>query len=297
MTTPQPQFYPVAPDARNLSPMPPAPQRRAAVLPWLAFASAILASVLAVVPFSAGIAWLPALVAIVLGITALVRKSLPMWPSIVAVALAPIAWFIAIAVTVVVWAVASAGQVDQGSPAAAPQPVEVATSEPDDVAEPIATSTPEPVEVQEEAPAEAPAPVDAAPALPRLGETVTVDDWAFTVISVGARTATAGDASWGGGAEAHGEFVPIVIRVENRGTAAEAFWPDGVVAIDPAGREFSYSSDASIWADDSLDWYDEINPGNAVEGAVYFDVPAGTVLERVMLDVGWFSEPAEIALQ
>ena len=67
--------------------------------------------------------------------------------------------------------------------------------------------------------------------------------------------------------------------------------------IDPQGREFSYSSEASIWADDSLDWYDEINPGNVVEGAIYFDVPVGTALHYVELDTGWFSEPTEISLQ
>jgi hypothetical protein len=286
MTMPPPVYY-AAPQP------PPVTPPRAAVLPWLSFGSAVLAFLLAVIPFSAGIAWLPALVAIVLGVISLARKSRPTWPSIVGVALGPIAWVIAIVVTVVVWAIASAGET---GPAAAPQqPVVVATPEPVEV-EDRATPSPAPVESAIESPVESPVPVAETP-LPRIGETVLVDDWAFTVVSVGARAATAGETRWSGGAQAQGEFVPIVVRVENRGTAAESFTPNDVVAIDPEGRQFSYSSDASIYADDSLDWYDEINPGNAVEGAIYFDVPPGTPLDRVLLDVGWFSDPAEIALQ
>ncbi|MGC5077407.1 DUF4352 domain-containing protein [Agrococcus sp. DT81.2] len=294
MTTPPPAYYAAPPPAPNPTWTPPAPPRTA-VLPWLGFGSAALALLLAVIPFSAGIAWLPALAAIVLGIISLVRKSRPTWPSIVAVTLGPIAWVLAIIVTVVVWAIASA---DQMGPAAAPQqPVVVATGEPIEAEEPVAAPSSEPVESETETPVESPVPVAEPPALPGIGETVMVDDWAFTVISVGARAATAGESRWSDGAQAQGEFVPIIVRVENHGAAAESFTPNDVVAIDPEGRQFSYSSDASIYADDSLDWYDEINPGNAVEGAIYFDVPPGTPLDRVLLDGGWFDDPAEIALQ
>lgn len=267
----------------------PARVERRSIVPWFGFGSAVVAFLMAFVPFSAGLAWLPALVAIVLGVVGLAMKMRPLWPSIVAVSLGPLAWLLAILVTLGSWALSLAAQADDAR-VPRPEPAVVATTAPSSPP----TQEPEPSASTPAVPTASEPPAETAETMPGIGETILVDDWAITVLSVGARTAVAGDSTWG--AEAQGEFVPVYFRVENRGTVAEAFWPDDVVAVDGQMREFSYSSEASIWADDSLDWYDEINPGNVVEGAIYFDVPEGTALERVAIDVGWFSERAEIRL-
>jgi hypothetical protein len=50
---------------------------------------------------------------------------------------------------------------------------------------------------------------------------------------------------------------------------------DNQYAFDSKGRKFSANSMASLADESSQVLWEEINPGNAVKGTVYFDVPKG----------------------
>lgn len=128
-----------------------------------------------------------------------------------------------------------------------------------------------------------------------LGEPVAVGDWEITVSSVGERTAQVGDEFLS--TDAQGEFLPVEVSLTNNGSSAESFFASDFVVIDADGREFSYSSDASLYSGDAgLSILDEVNPGNALSGYLYFDVAETADIQKVHINDGWFADPIEVNL-
>lgn len=128
-----------------------------------------------------------------------------------------------------------------------------------------------------------------------LGEPVAVGDWEITVSSVGERTAQVGDEFLS--TDAQGEFLPVEVSLTNNGSSAESFFASDFVVIDAEGREFSYSSDASLYSGEAgLSILDEVNPGNTLSGYLYFDVAETADIQKVHIDDGWFSDPIEVNL-
>ena len=128
-----------------------------------------------------------------------------------------------------------------------------------------------------------------------LGEPVAVGDWEITVSSVGERTAQVGDEFLS--TDAQGEFLPVEVSLTNNGSSAESFFASDFVVIDAEGREFSYSSDASMYSGEAgLSILDEVNPGNTLSGYLYFDVAETADIQKVHIDDGWFSDPIEVNL-
>ena len=128
-----------------------------------------------------------------------------------------------------------------------------------------------------------------------LGEPVAVGDWEITVSSVGERTAQVGDEFLS--TDAQGEFLPVEVSLTNNGSSAESFFASDFVVIDTDDREFSYSSDASMYSGEAgLSILDEVNPGNTLSGYLYFDVAETADIQKVHIDDGWFSDPIEVNL-
>lgn len=289
----QQQLYgdPQAPFAQQQSPTQPT---RSGALSWIAFGLALLAFLMAVVPASAGIAWLPALAAIVIGVIALVRRTHPRWASIVALIAAPVAWLIAIVVTIGSWALAVGGTVDE---VAMPAPTTIVESAEPSAADADAIETEASEPEQSMPPRDAPVESgEAAAVAAGIGAPVTVGDWTFTVLSVGAPVESVGDTYLS--TEAQGVYLPIEVKLTNEGSEAQAFMASEITVFDSEAREFEYSTDAMLYGGDAaISWYDEVNPGNTIQGLIYFDMPDGTSVERLEVADGWFGEPAEIALR
>lgn len=128
-----------------------------------------------------------------------------------------------------------------------------------------------------------------------LGEPVAVGDWEITVSSVGERTAQVGDEFLS--TDAQGEFLPVEVSLTNNGSSAESFFASDFVVIDADGREFSYSSDASMYSGEAgLSILDEVNPGNTLSGYLYFDVAETADIQKVHINDGWFADPIEVNL-
>lgn len=129
-----------------------------------------------------------------------------------------------------------------------------------------------------------------------LGEDFAVNDWGITVNGVGERTVTIGDDFFN--TEAQGEFLPVDLVVANNGDSASMFFASDFVAVDDQDREFNYSTDATMYgaSDGAVSLLDEINPGNSIEGTIYFDVPEGTSIVSINIDAGFLSDPVRVSL-
>jgi hypothetical protein len=129
-----------------------------------------------------------------------------------------------------------------------------------------------------------------------IGEPVTVDDWEVTVVALGEPVEAVGPDMFN--TEAQGIFVPVQLKVTNNASQAEYFFADDFVLVDDQGREFSYSSDATIYgaSDGAVSLLDEINPGNSLEGTLYYDVPVDATIVAMQVSGGLFTAPVTIAL-
>lgn len=129
-----------------------------------------------------------------------------------------------------------------------------------------------------------------------VGDSFAVNDWSITINSVGERTPTIGDEFLN--TEAQGEFLPVDLTVTNDGSSGSHFFASDFVAVDDQDREFNYSSDATIYgaSDGAVSLLDEINPGNSIEGTLYFDVPEGTDITALDINAGFLSDPVRVSL-
>ncbi|GAA4873602.1 DUF4352 domain-containing protein [Serinicoccus chungangensis] len=147
----------------------------------------------------------------------------------------------------------------------------------------------------EEAPDEetAEAPAEEAGGDPQLGDVVQIGDFEVSVTGVEGGLAQIGDDMLG--EEAQGQFVKVMVTVENTGDAAEYFLDSEQELIDDSDRQHSTSSASWMLDEESL-FLTEINPGNRVEGVLLYDIPADAVPTAVDLQGGFFSSPVRVSL-
>lgn len=144
----------------------------------------------------------------------------------------------------------------------------------------------------------APAPKPAAkPAPPKsqLGKAVRDGKFAFTVRGVKCGVATVGNNPYLQ-EKAQGQFCAVQLTVENVGDEPQSMFADNQYAFDGKGRKFSANSKASLVDESSQVLWEEINPGNAVKGNVYFDIPKGAKLESLQLHDSMFSGGVKVRL-
>lgn len=133
------------------------------------------------------------------------------------------------------------------------------------------------------------------PSTPGFGVPVTESDLEFTAIGIASAGAQVGDQYLN--AQAQGTFQRLTIRVKNVGTSGQTFTTSSLTIIDQDGREFDADSLATAYGNsDSGMWLSQINPGNAVEGDVIFDLPAGAVPTTLVAKGGFFGSGVEISL-
>ncbi|MGJ9405036.1 DUF4190 domain-containing protein [Nesterenkonia aurantiaca] len=129
-----------------------------------------------------------------------------------------------------------------------------------------------------------------------IGDEFEVNDWIVSIKRVSDRTATIGDDFFN--TEAQGEYLPIELIVTNNGDSSAYFFARDFVAVDDQDRKFSSSTEATIYgaADGSVSILDEINPGNSIEGLLYFDVPEDAEITSLEINSGFLSAPVRVSL-
>lgn len=97
--------------------------------------------------------------------------------------------------------------------------------------------------------------------------------------------------------KAQGQFVIVTLSVQNIGDRAQGFSPSNQKLIDTQGRSFESDWSAQIALGDSdIPVWDDINPGNAVDVSLVYDMPAGAVPARIELHDSMFSGGVTVEL-
>ena len=91
------------------------------------------------------------------------------------------------------------------------------------------------------------------------------------------------------GVEAQGQYCLVSVQVENIGEEAQSFFGSNQYLYDEEGRQFSADDEAAIYLENSQSLYEEINPGNSVQGTVVFDIPKNATPARIELHDSAFS--------
>ncbi|MGA9873335.1 MAG: DUF4352 domain-containing protein, partial [Rhodococcus sp. (in: high G+C Gram-positive bacteria)] len=127
---------------------------------------------------------------------------------------------------------------------------------------------------------------DRSDAAPGLGAPVRDGKFEFTVTGVQAGVPTVGEEYLT--ETAQGEYVLVTMTVRNIGDQAQSFAASAQKLLDGQSRQFSADDMATIVFDQNIS-YEQINPGNAIEATVVFDVPVGTVPMEIELHDSLFS--------
>ncbi|PPL18748.1 DUF4352 domain-containing protein [Microterricola pindariensis] len=142
---------------------------------------------------------------------------------------------------------------------------------------------------------EAPAEAVAAPETPGLNVPVTVGAFEFTALS-------AADAGTTVGAEpftqtAQGTYYQLDLKIMNVGNDSQTFIVNYVTLEDAEGKSYDADSSASLYAGgDAQTWLSAINPGNAVQGPILFDIPAGVTPVKLHVSDNMFTDGTAIQL-
>ncbi|MEV1246680.1 DUF4352 domain-containing protein [Nonomuraea sp. NPDC050022] len=131
------------------------------------------------------------------------------------------------------------------------------------------------------------------PKTPGLGTVVRDGKFSFKVTEIGTATKVGGEYL---SKRAQGKFLLVHITVKNVGDEAQAFNGGAQRLYDSEGKEYEASSEAAIYLEDSKSLYEDINPGNSVEGIVLFDVPKGMTPSSIELHDSIFSDGVKLSL-
>lgn len=115
----------------------------------------------------------------------------------------------------------------------------------------------------------------------RVGMNTPASDGQFTFVVSGLEC---GQTSIGTGAmaeDAQGQWCVLTATVENTGDEPQALSASAQRLYDDQGREFEATVPLAVSGESPI--YEQINPGNEVEGRFFFDVPEGFTPSHVEL--------------
>ncbi|WP_349827336.1 DUF4352 domain-containing protein [Brevibacterium litoralis] len=210
-------------------------------------------------------------------------------------------WFWILVVLVVVIggcsaALAGGGDTDTGSAAEAPAEdgtdAQAAAAEDGDAAPAEGAAADDGAAAEEDADS-AEAAEDESASSAVVGDPVEVGDWTITVTGIEDGISSVGNEYFG--EEAQGQYVKVGLEVTNNGSSAEYFSDSAVTLLDADGNEYSSSTD-SMYLEEGAVIFDEINPGNTLDGTALYDVPEGVEITTISISDGFFGSPVEVAV-
>jgi hypothetical protein len=140
----------------------------------------------------------------------------------------------------------------------------------------------------------APAP-SPAPAAPGLNAPVRDGKFEFVVSKVECGKTEIGAKSLA--KKAQGQFCIVSLSAKNIGDESQYLDASSQKAMDAQGRKFSADSAAGIYLGDNGNTFlKQINPGNAVQGQVVFDIPKDAKISQLELHDSPFSGGVAVAL-
>lgn len=135
-------------------------------------------------------------------------------------------------------------------------------------------------------------PQVSAKQMPGLNTAVRDGKFEFTVKSVTYGVTSVGPV--GIAEKAQGQFVLVKVHVANIGSEAQMLDGTNQFALDAQGHKYSASTAAEIVLADAQTFLKDINPGNAVDGTIVFDVPKSVKINRLELHDSAFSDGVSV---
>lgn len=131
---------------------------------------------------------------------------------------------------------------------------------------------------------------------PGIGDVVRDGRFAFKVTKVRAGLSQVGEGFTA--STAQGQYVLVHLTVKNIGDEAQLFHGSSQKLIDTKGRQFDADvGAAALHLKDSNAFLNNINPGNAVNGILLFDVPKNVTLKAIELHDSPFSGGVTVSLR
>lgn len=129
---------------------------------------------------------------------------------------------------------------------------------------------------------------DDEPTTAGIGTPARDGKFEFTVNGLECGESRVGDEIFG--EEAQGHFCLLDVRVQNIGDERQFLAADAQKLLDEQGTQYSPSTSATFAVDpEGNTIFEDINPGNAVEGVIVFDVPQSAQITRAELHDSVFS--------
>ncbi len=128
-----------------------------------------------------------------------------------------------------------------------------------------------------------------------IGEEVRDGKFAFAVTSIETGYSRLGDNPYLA-RNAQGQYVLVRILVGNVSDRPQTFFSSNQKLIDAQGRTFNNDSMAELNLENNDGWVSEINPGNAIEATVVFDIPADARPAAIELHDSAFSGGVRVRL-
>lgn len=97
---------------------------------------------------------------------------------------------------------------------------------------------------------------------------------------------------------AQGQYCLLNVTVKNVGDQAQSLVSSNQYLLNASGQKYSADDMATIYnAPNGTSWYNDINPGNSVEGAIVFDLPKDQSPATAELHDSAFSGGVKVTLQ
>ncbi len=140
-------------------------------------------------------------------------------------------------------------------------------------------------------------PTTAAPADAHIGTAAADGKFTFTLHSVRCGIPSVGDTTYGLGETAQGQFCEVKLRVANTGTESQDFMSSEQKAFDSAGNQVDNNDMAEIAAGIDQNMFSGINPGNAIETTLYYDIAKGRTISKFEFHDSMFSDGVTVLNQ
>ena len=135
----------------------------------------------------------------------------------------------------------------------------------------------------------------AAPASAGLNTPVKAGSFEYTALSVTDAGPTVGTSPLS--QTAQGTYLQVDLKIANSGNSAATFIVNYVKLVDASGKTYDADPTATLYASsDQNAWVAGINPGNAIQGPILFDVPVGTKAASVLVSDNAFTKGKTITL-
>lgn len=144
----------------------------------------------------------------------------------------------------------------------------------------------------DEEPAAEEADEDDAPA---IGDAVRDGKFEFVVTDVETGLESVGEEFLS--EEAQGQFVLVHTTVSNIGDEGQTLYDGDQLLVDTEGRQHSANSMAGMVIEKNDTFFNEINPGNTVEGVIVFDIPTDAEPASLELHDSSFSGGVTVSLE